>query len=99
MRSAPKPAGRALRKASDNRGLTPSAQAMFAHSTDPKQDRPVEATRLWVVDLIVLAVVIGGFFLAFLGARPLGSSPHHQLLDVFVHTLTGFFETTPATSH
>ena len=45
---------------------------MFAHSTDPKQDRPVEATRLWVVDLIVLAVVIGGFFLAFLGARPLG---------------------------
>ena len=50
---------------------------MFAHPTDPTQARPPPVPpphdrRLWAFDLVVLAVVIGGFFLAFLGARPLG---------------------------
>ena len=40
---------------------------MFAHPTEPAQAR-----RLWFADLVVLAVVLGAFFLAFLGARPLG---------------------------
>ena len=40
---------------------------MFAHPTEPAQAR-----RLWLFDLVVLAVVLGAFLLAFLGARPLG---------------------------
>jgi len=40
---------------------------MFAHPTEPAQAR-----RLWFADLVVLAVVLGAFLLAFLGARPLG---------------------------
>jgi 4-amino-4-deoxy-L-arabinose transferase-like glycosyltransferase len=39
---------------------------LFAHPTDPAQARAV-----WIRDLTVLAAVIGGFFLLFLGHRPL----------------------------
>ena len=39
---------------------------LFAHPTDPAQARAV-----WIRDLAVLAAVIGGFFLLFLGHRPL----------------------------
>jgi 4-amino-4-deoxy-L-arabinose transferase-like glycosyltransferase len=39
---------------------------LFAQPTDPAQARA-----LWIRDLAVLAVLIGGFFLLFLGHRPL----------------------------
>ena len=39
---------------------------LFAHPTDPAQARAV-----WIRDLAVLALVIGGFLLLFLGHRPL----------------------------
>jgi 4-amino-4-deoxy-L-arabinose transferase-like glycosyltransferase len=39
---------------------------LFAHPTDPAQARAV-----WIRDLAVLTAVIGGFFLLFLGHRPL----------------------------
>jgi 4-amino-4-deoxy-L-arabinose transferase-like glycosyltransferase len=39
---------------------------LFAHPTDPTQARAT-----WIRDLAVLAAVIGGFFLLFLGHRPL----------------------------
>ncbi len=39
---------------------------LFAHPTDPAQARAT-----WIRDLTVLAALIGGFFLLFLGHRPL----------------------------
>lgn len=39
---------------------------LFAHSTDPAQARAA-----WIYDLAALTAVIGGFFLLFLGHRPL----------------------------